>query len=153
MNAVAFLGPSLPQDQAKTFGDAILLPPARRGDIVRAINEHDPEIILIIDGYFEQVPSVWHKEILWALSQGRTVAGAASMGALRAAELDQFGMLGVGRIYQAYSCGTFAPFDEAFEDDDEVAVLLLDIGDGVAEGYVTPFRGCTGRMERPRLQA
>ena len=123
MNAVAFLGPSLPQDQAKTFGDAILLPPARRGDIVRAINEHDPETILIIDGYFEQVPSVWHKEILWALSQGRTVAGAASMGALRAAELDQFGMLGVGRIYQAYSCGTFAPFDEAFEDDDEVAVL------------------------------
>ena len=78
---------------------------------------------MLIDGYFEQVPSVWHKEILWALSHGRIVAGAASMGALRAAELDQFGMIGVGRIYEAYATGTFDPFEDAFEDDDEVAVL------------------------------
>ena len=123
MSSVVFLGPSLPQAEAAKLTDAVILPPARRGDVVRAIAQHDPETILIIDGYFEQVPSVWHKEILWALSQGRTVAGAASMGALRAAELDQFGMLGVGRIYQAYASGQFAPFDDPFEDDDEVAVL------------------------------
>lgn len=123
MKAVAFLGPSLPQSEAREITDAILLPPARRGDVVRAIAEHDPEVILIIDGYFEQVPSVWHKEILWALQQGRTVAGAASMGALRAAELAQFGMIGVGRIFEAYLSGRFDPFDDPFEDDDEVAVL------------------------------
>ncbi len=123
MSTVAFLGASLPHSDATGLTDAIILPPARRGDVVRAIAEHDPETILIIDGYFEQVPSVWHKEILWALSQGRTVAGAASMGALRAAELDQFGILGVGRIYRAYASGSFAPFDDPFEDDDEVAVL------------------------------
>ncbi|MEL7154742.1 MAG: TfuA-like protein, partial [Pseudomonadota bacterium] len=91
MKTVAFLGPSLPPADAAGVTDAVILPPARRGDVVHAIAKHDPETILIIDGYFEQVPSVWHKEILWALSQGRTVAGAASMGALRAAELDQFG--------------------------------------------------------------
>ena len=123
MTAVAFLGPSLPQDDARDLTDAILLPPARRGDIVAAIAQHDPETILIVDGYFEQVPSVWHKEILWALEQGRTVAGAASMGALRAAELAQFGMIGVGRIFEAYATGRFDPFDDPFEDDDEVAVL------------------------------
>ena len=37
------------------------------------------------------------------------------MGALRAAELDQFGMLGVGRIYEDFRNGLL-------EDDDEVAV-------------------------------
>lgn len=123
MTTVAFLGPSLPLTEAREMTDAVLLPPARRGDVVRAIAQHDPEVILIIDGYFEQVPSVWHKEILWALQQGRTVAGAASMGALRAAELAQFGMIGVGRIFEAYASGRFEPFEDPFEDDDEVAVL------------------------------
>ncbi|MEM7684960.1 MAG: TfuA-like protein [Pseudomonadota bacterium] len=123
MNTVVFLGPSLGLNAARQHLDAVYLPPARRGDVVRAIEAHDPETILIIDGYFEQVPSVWHKEILWALSHGRTVAGAASMGALRATELDQFGMIGVGRIYDAYSKGRFDPFPDPFEDDDEVAVL------------------------------
>jgi hypothetical protein len=70
----------------------------------------------IIDGYFSGAPSVWHKEILWAMSEGVAVFGSASMGALRAAELHTFGMRGVGRIFEAYR-------DGALEDDDEVAVL------------------------------
>ena len=59
--------------------------------------------------------------------------GAASMGALRAAELDSFGMVGVGRIYEAYRSGVFEPFaDELFDGDDEVAIVH-----GPAEtGYV-----------------
>lgn len=44
------------------------------------------------------------------------------MGALRAAELEPFGMVGIGKIFQAYRDGVFLPFDEPFEDDDEVAV-------------------------------
>ena len=67
--------------------------------------------------------SVWHREILWALSQGVHVFGAASMGALRAAELDGFGMRGIGRIYAAYRDGCWPGYDEPFEDDDEVAVI------------------------------
>src|SRR4029077_1176541 len=51
----------------------------------------------------------------WAMSQGIHVFGAASIGALRAAELADFGMVGIGRI--------FADFREGrLEDDDEVAV-------------------------------
>lgn len=60
-------------------------------------------------------PSVWHKEILWAMSQGIHVFGAASMGALRAAELAPFGMVGVGEIFDAFRSGRL-------DDDDEVAV-------------------------------
>jgi hypothetical protein len=123
MRTVVFLGPSLPIGEARGILDSRYLPPARRGDIVRAVRAHRPEVIALVDGYFEQVPSVWHKEILWALDSGIRVCGAASMGALRAAELAQFGMIGAGRIFDAYRSGRFAPFDEPFEDDDEVAVV------------------------------
>ncbi len=90
-------------------------PPAAQGDIYRACQQR-PQIIGLIDGYFEGVPSVWHKEILWALTLGVAVFGSASMGALRAAELDVFGMTGIGRIYEWYR-------DGVIEDDDEVALL------------------------------
>ena len=77
----------------------------------------------MIDGYFERVPAVWHKEILWALSRGIHVFGAASMGALRAAELYPFGMIGVGAIFEAFR-------DGQLEDDDEVAIVHADADHG-----------------------
>jgi hypothetical protein len=69
-----------------------------------------------VDGYFETVPSVWHKEILWALSQGIHVFGSSSMGALRAAELSVFGMRGIGKVFEDYR-------DGVLHDDDEVCLL------------------------------
>lgn len=123
MTICIFLGPTLPLADARAIlPGATYLPPARRGDVLAAVHAHDPAAIALIDGYFEQVPSVWHKELLWALDRGIAVYGAASMGALRAAELSQFGMAGVGRIHRAYAEGRFDPFDGPFEDDDEVAV-------------------------------
>ncbi|MGI9500523.1 MAG: TfuA-like protein [Geminicoccaceae bacterium] len=122
MKACVFLGPSLPAADASAILDAVYLPPARQGDVYRAVRDRAPDRIGLIDGFFEQVPAVWHKEILFALKQGVQVYGASSMGALRAAELEQFGMIGVGRIFDAYSTGSFPPFDDPFEDDDEVAV-------------------------------
>ena len=50
------------------------------------------------------------------MAQGIHVYGSASIGALRAAELHAFGMVGIGRIYEAFR-------DGILEDDDEVAVL------------------------------
>ncbi|WP_281062984.1 TfuA domain-containing protein [Aminobacter sp. AP02] len=84
------------------------------GDVYRC-GRTRPRAIGIVDGYFDGVPSVWHKEILWAIEQGIAVFGAASMGALRAAELRAFGMRGVGRIFEAFR-------DGVLEDDDEVAI-------------------------------
>jgi hypothetical protein len=115
MTAYVFAGPSLPHDEVLLRLDAVCLPPVAQGDIYRAALSR-PRVIGIIDGYFEGVPSVWHKEILWAMSQGIHVFGGASMGALRAAELCDFGMEGVGRIFAAFRAGVL-------EDDDEVAVL------------------------------
>ena len=67
----------------------------------RAVRAHRPRAIGLIDGVFLDVPAVWHRELLWALSEGVHVFGAASMGALRAAELAPFGMRGVGTIFAA----------------------------------------------------
>jgi len=46
-----------------------------------------------------------HHELLDALEEGVAVFGGASMGALRAAELWQHGMVGVGKIFRAYRDG------------------------------------------------
>ena len=78
---------------------------------------------MLVDGYFQGVPSVWHKEIMYALSRDVTVVGCSSMGALRAAELCRYGMEGYGRIFVAYR-------DGFYEDDDEVAVVHGDAESG-----------------------
>jgi hypothetical protein len=124
MTVCVFLGPTLAAQEAGALcPDAVVLPPVRQGDVYRVARSLRPDAIGILDGYFFHVPSVWHKEILWAMAMGIPVYGAASMGALRAAELAQFGMVGIGRIFEAYRDGVLEPFDEPFEDDDEVAVL------------------------------
>jgi hypothetical protein len=121
--AAVFLGPTVPVAEASRLVDAAFLPPARQGDVYRAVKRLRPAIIGIIDGYFHQSASVWHREILWAMAEGIHVLGAGSMGALRAAELQKYGMRGVGRVFEAYRDGRFEPFQEPFEDDDEVAVI------------------------------
>ena len=115
MTAIVFAGPSLAGADAAMPMDFVLAPPARQGDVYRAAQMR-PAAIGIIDGYFEGVPSVWHKEILWALSRGIPVYGSASIGALRAAEMQSCGMIGVGEIFSAYH-------DGVLEADDEVALL------------------------------
>ena len=124
MTAFVFVGPTISVQDARSILDAVYLPPVRQGDVWRVAAFCQPSVIAIIDGFFEHVPAVWHKEILWALSQGIPVCGAASMGAIRAAELEQFGMIGIGRIFAAYRDQVLPPYSgELFEDDDEVAVV------------------------------
>ena len=93
-----FAGPSI---DAATIAAAVpgatIAPPAARGDVWLAV-ESGAEVIGLIDGYFEHVPAVWHKELLDALERGCHVFGSSSMGALRAAELAPFGMVGVGSV-------------------------------------------------------
>ena len=106
MSTCVFLGPTLPTAEVAGILDATCLPPVQLGDVYRVVARHRPRAIGIVDGYFQWAPAVWHKEILWAICQGVHVFGAASMGALRAAELAPFGMQGVGRIFEAYRDGS-----------------------------------------------
>lgn len=120
---VVFLGPTLPAAEASLHTPANVLPPARLGDVYDAVTRQGARAIGLVDGLFNSVPAVWHKELLFALSRGVRVFGAASMGALRAAELHSFGMEGVGEVFAAYVRGELT-------DDDEVAVAHADMGGG-----------------------
>ena len=123
MKVVVFLGPSLPLAAAREVLDATYLPPAAQADLVSAVETLRPDVIGLVDGYFGQSLSVWHKEILYALDRGVRVYGASSMGALRAAETAAFGTVGVGSVYEQFASGELT-------DDDEVAVVhgLEDTG-------------------------
>lgn len=103
MVKVLFAGPSLAGANPQ-LGDIELRPPAAHGDLTRAVLEGATAIGLV-DGLFEAVAAVWHKEILFALSHGVRVLGAASMGALRAAECAALGMEAVGPIAESYLDG------------------------------------------------
>lgn len=117
MSVHIFVGPSLPipVEEAQRLCPGHYHPPVRMGDVYTLLAER-PRVIGIVDGLFHGTPAVWHKELLAAMSQGVTVVGAASMGALRAAELATLGMVGVGRVFEQLR-------DGALEDDDAVAVL------------------------------
>lgn len=112
---IAFAGPSLPAAERKRFKGVRFEPPARQGDVWRAL-ERAPQVIALIDGIFESAPSVWHHEIRSALASGVAVFGAASMGALRAVELSPLGMIGIGEVYRDYASGRW---------NDDAAVALL----------------------------
>lgn len=115
-NTHVYLGPTLPISAAKKIlPNAYYHPPIQCGDLIRLLRLK-PNRLVIIDGIYETIPTVWHKEIMLALDTGIEVIGAASMGALRAAELSPFGMLGIGSIFEDFLANKL-------QDDDEVAVL------------------------------
>ena len=111
-----FLGPTLPLAEARRLLPAAsIFPPARLGDVYALIGRGVHSIGLI-DGVFHGVSSIWQRELLTAIDAGIRVLGASSMGALRAAELHQFGMEGVGQVFAWYR-------DGVIEADDAVALL------------------------------
>jgi hypothetical protein len=122
---VVFAGPSIFGLDLTRF-DFEIRGPARQGDVLRATRE-GASVIGLVDGWFGGSASVWHKELLHALEAGAKVLGAASMGALRAAECADFGMIPVGRIAEAYRNG---------ELDDDAAVAVTS---GPEELSYEPF--------------
>lgn len=108
-----FAGPSI--HGAERIAEIVWHAPAAAGDML-ALADGTPKVVVLIDGLFGATRSPWHKEILILLGHGIPVIGAASMGALRAAELDRFGVVGVGAIYRSYARGTLVA-------DDAVALL------------------------------
>jgi TfuA protein len=119
MRTIVFSGPSITEAELHELAaGAIHAPPIKRGDLA-AVDDY--EVIVILDGEFGQSVSVSPKEILAVLERGKIVIGASSMGALRATELDRFGMIGVGWVYDHFGRSTvrrdadvaliYSPFD------------------------------------------
>lgn len=114
---LVYVGPSVDKDKARSIlPEAIFLPPIRHADLVSHIPQYMPTHVLILDGCFNESLPPWHKEISWAILKGIKVYGAASMGALRASELADYGMIGCGKIFEWY-------YEGVIDADDEVAVI------------------------------
>jgi hypothetical protein len=110
-----YVGPTLARKEVSDLvPGACLHPPVGHGDLLRE-PFRTGDTIVIIDGHYHQQAPVRHKEILHVLAQGVHVVGCSSMGALRAAELHRYGMVGAGAVFRMYADGTI-------DRDDEVAV-------------------------------
>ncbi|RLU86245.1 hypothetical protein CTZ27_25025 [Streptomyces griseocarneus] len=129
MTTHVFSGPTLPAQRIREIlPAAVPHPPVGHGDLLR-LRPGPADTILIIDGLWHQSAPVRHKEILLVLESGVQVIGAASMGALRAAELAPYGMTGVGEIFHVFRSGLL-------DADDEVAVLHTPEGRPLSEALV-----------------
>lgn len=120
MLPLIFLGPSLSIEKAKQiFPFADYRPPARKGDLQK-LAKQDVRFVGFVDGVFLQDYPPTPIEVYTLLqTKSITLVGAASLGALRAVEMEKFGMLGIGRIFELYKRGVI-------HSDDEVAVTFSD---------------------------
>lgn len=97
-------------------------PPAQDGDIT-AVLDKEPQVLVLLDGYYfdgcdNLVPVVKPQELLSALDAGAQIIGAASMGAIYAAELNQYGIVGVGQVFEWFR-------DGILQGNDELIILHL----------------------------
>ncbi len=118
---IIFLGPSLKREKALNILNHEIVeykPPARKGDLLK-IKPEGRVLVGLIDGVFLQDYPPTPIEVYTTMQKGIKVLGAASIGALRAVELEKFGMLGIGKIFRLYKRGIL-------EDDDEVAVTFSE---------------------------
>jgi len=117
--ACVFAGPSL-SGQALP-ADITIFPPATRGAVTAAITSGYRRIGFI-DGAVEENERLPLRELREALAiPGITLFGAASMGAVRAAQLTSAGMRGVGRVFRLFR-------RRQLTDADEVYVLYAPAG-------------------------
>ena len=126
-DAVAFLGGSCPGTLPPADDRLVITTPAEQGDLLMAILSGF-QTILIIDGYFYTRFPCTTFEVMLALERGLNVFGAASIGALRAVELDRYGMTGTGTVYKSLLQHRIKPYHwvaQTYRDDDTALTTPL----------------------------
>lgn len=121
--------------------EAEVLPPVRRGDLPRAI-EDGVHVAVIVDGRFHQSKSVSVSEIVDCLRAGMTVYGCSSIGAMRAVECREWGMIGCGAIFEHL---LETPY---FRDD----YLAQSLDPETFKAFSVPFIESLVRMGKLRAQ-
>jgi TfuA protein len=114
---IVFGGPSLQYLIPAVASRIEVRPPVRRGDFTDLLARDRPGTVVLTDGIFASSLAVTPTECRELLERGWTVAGASSMGALRASELWSVGMIGIGEVYTLYRLGVL-------RSDADVAVAL-----------------------------
>jgi TfuA protein len=124
---IIFIGPSLNHDKARKIFQADYRAPAKKGDLIMLLTStfsnsvevpNFTNFVGLVDGLFLQDYPPTPIEVYLLLSNKNFhVVGGASIGALRAVELEKFGMVGIGKIFELFRNG-------ATDADDEVAVTF-----------------------------
>lgn len=115
---IVFLGPSLSIEKARKIINAEFLPPAKKGDFIKLSLISEKKIIILIDGVFLQDYPPTPIEVFQVVNKNNfQVYGASSLGALRAVELEKFGMKGYGQVFELFK-------KNIINSDDEVAVTF-----------------------------
>ncbi|EFL12568.1 MULTISPECIES: TfuA-like protein [Actinomycetes] len=125
-----FVGPTIGEKEVRGIvGEVAVHRPIKHGDLF-APDIASGDTVLVLDGLYHQSLSLRHKEVFHALDNGVRVVGASSVGALRAADLARFGMIGIGEIYRAYASGEIVGDDEvavAHGSDDDLSALTVPL--------------------------
>jgi TfuA protein len=118
---IIFLGPSLSHEKARQIFQADFRGPAKKGDLLRVSSVvDDTTVVCLVDSVFLQdYPPSPIEVYQLMLNKNIKLFGAASLGALRAVELEKFGMIGIGKIFELYKKGKITA-------DDEVAVTFVE---------------------------
>lgn len=117
-----------PAHVARILPQAEFARPIKRRDVWLDIKQ-GYHVLGIVDGEFLQNLAVSPSEIADAMRCGIKVYGSSSMGAMRAAELREYGMIGVGRIFEHIR-------DADYFKDDHLGQLFAD---GAGSKFSLPF--------------
>jgi len=127
---LAFTGGSLPPADRSTGEDIVYVAPAEQGDMIATVLEGF-ETALIMDGYFYTKFPCTPFEVMLAMEEGVNVFGASSIGALRAVELDRYGMNGMGYVYEYLKASDVKPYhivaQTYTEGDAQLTVPLVQL--------------------------
>lgn len=117
---IVYLGPTLRREEAVKILDADYRDPAKKGDFLMLSQDSDEKkYVGFIDGVFlHDYPPPPIEVYHLATRKNIELLGASSLGALRAVELEKFGMKGIGKIFELYKSGII-------NADDEVAVTFV----------------------------
>jgi hypothetical protein len=138
---------SLTEDEIRrTLPDALVAPPIQRGQLAADIAD-GVHLIGVVDGVFHQRLAVAPGEILDAMRAGIKVFGSSSMGALRAAELAPYGMIGVGEVVRHIAGRRY------FRDDFLAQAFSPDLSRVVALPYIDFHFNVTRLVDGGRLSA
>lgn len=113
---IIFLGPSLSRAEARAIVDADFRPPLRAGDLEAL---PDGSIVGIVDGVLDASSRLPPCEAVRAIARCEQLYGAASTGALLAAQLRDTPFIGLGRVFELVDRHPEAA-------DDLVAVFYVD---------------------------
>ncbi len=121
---IVFAGLSLGLDEVRSLISTEVHPPVEAGDLSVLPTGCTA---VIIDGVLDPETILTSDEIEDALARGVTVSGAGSVGAWRAAELADAGMIGKGWVYDTYRSGRISGTDEIALLYDPAALTALTV--------------------------